>query len=283
MLTYLLAWVALVSGLMTLFSFAEEVTKSEVKSAVTKWLLNINVEGSFSNWPGQFAGIFDGVFGKRHISFRCFWRSCIASISSVVIVLLVVKGVRSDLGYRDLYPLAFLPFLIIILNFIPDYISLLETRLLIRWLSKKYSTFRIFISLVFDFLITTIIWAIWFFSLGTFYLCLYFKEPNMLFVSFFAGLFFRLLPFLFYNPYVAYKPEHIIVLALFYSTFFTSVWVWLYVFSGLVVKALNRIGIGLNIFKGMLDIEKRPIRSLGFLICILISTLFIIGIPFVKT
>jgi len=239
LLTYLLAWVGLVSGLMALFSFAEEVTKSEVKFAVTKWLLNINVEGSFSNWPEQFTGMFDGVFGERHISFRCFWRSCIASIFSVVIILLVVNGVRSDSADREFYPSALLLINIIILNFIPDYISLLETRYVIRWLSKKYSTFRIFISLLFDFLITAIIWAIWFNSLTTFIWCLFSKNPLLTNISFTIRTFFRTLPFLFYNPYSPYDIHQTIITVLFYSTFFTSVWVWLYVFSGLVVKVLN--------------------------------------------
>ena len=62
----------------------------------------------------------------------------------------------------------------------------------------------------------------------------------------------------------------------FYSTFFTSVWVCLYALSGFAVKVAGNLGIGMSRLSGVLDIEKKPLRSMGFLSIALISLLFLV-------
>ena len=76
-------------GLWILFSRAETVASPEAKAAITSWLRNVKPEGTLSNWPSTFADVFDSVFGKKHLSWRCFWRSCIASFLAVSVVGLI--------------------------------------------------------------------------------------------------------------------------------------------------------------------------------------------------
>ena len=67
----------------------------------------------------------------------------------------------------------------------------------------------------------------------------------------------------------------------FYSTFFTSAWIWLYALSGLALKTAQHIGLGINCLKNILDIENKPIRSMGIVTIVLVSLLFLV-IPFFR-
>jgi len=48
------------------------------------------------------------------------------------------------------------------------------------------------------------------------------------------------------------------------STYFTSVWVWLFALSGLTVRAAAYFGMGISRLSSVLDIENKPLRSMGF-------------------
>jgi hypothetical protein len=50
---------------------------------------------------------------------------------------------------------------------------------------------------------------------------------------------------------------------LFYSMFFPSVWVWLYLLASLVVIAANRVQHGISFLRWLLDIEKHPLRVIA--------------------
>ena len=43
----------------------------------------------------------------------------------------------------------------------------------------------------------------------------------------------------------------------------TSVWIWFYAGSGLVIKLAHRLKIGLHWFNAHMDIEKHPLQSIG--------------------
>jgi hypothetical protein len=66
-----------------------------------------------------------------------------------------------------------------------------------------------------------------------------------------------------------------------FSTLFTSVWVWLYVVSGLLIKAVQPILGALDWLKQLIDIESRPAEAMGFLLAVLVSIGFAVGAPFV--
>jgi len=68
---------------------------------------------------------------------------------------------------------------------------------------------------------------------------------------------------------------------LFYSTFFTSIWVWLYPISGLLVKLIERSNVGIICLKKILNIEKKHLRSIA-IVSIGINTLIFIIVPFVN-
>jgi hypothetical protein len=69
----------------------------------------------------------------------------------------------------------------------------------------------------------------------------------------------------------------------FYSTYFTSVWVWLYVLSGFVVILGRYLGLGFGFLKRIFDIDNKPIRSLGYVSILLVTVVYLVAAPFVLT
>lgn len=256
LLTYAGSWVAITGGIWVLFQRAETVLKPEVKAAISQWLRNLNPKTAFANWPSTFAAVFDRIFGERHLSWRCFSRSCAASFLAVIIVTLIWAALRpSQFTTFVQYPKHTLLFTIFLfaalLNLIPDYLSLLETRHIIRWMSKRTSTFRILGFLTFDLLATAAIFICW------------------LWAAFMLGR-------LSYKGLL--RPP---ILIFFSSTFFTSVWVWLYALSGSVVKLGKYLGISVRGLKAVLDIENKPLRSMGCVAMLLVTIVYLVVAPFV--
>jgi hypothetical protein len=54
-------------------------------------------------------------------------------------------------------------------------------------------------------------------------------------------------------------------------TLITSVWLWLYAVSGLVIKLARRLNIGFEWFNRTFDIEKKPLQSIGLVSASLVT------------
>jgi hypothetical protein len=144
-----------------LFDRAETVATDEAKTAVSRWLRNLDPVGPLAHWPTAFATVFDRVFGERHLSWRCFLRSCVASVASVAIVTIIwvvlrrqeaALFIQKNLASGMLFALAVI-LSAVVLNTIPDYLSLLETRYVIHWMGKRPSMGRILSCLALDFVV----------------------------------------------------------------------------------------------------------------------------------
>src|SRR5258708_4253199 len=128
-------------GILKFFYAVEEVLTADTKKNIADWLRRLDTSRTSPNWPQTFTHVFDRIFGTKHMSWRCFWRSCLAS--TVVFVLFsVVQMLTSDLMDAPLGVLVgVLGFLILIAipvgilcNVLPDYVSLLETRLMLKYM-----------------------------------------------------------------------------------------------------------------------------------------------------
>lgn len=275
LLLYAASWVTITGGIWLLFERAEVVVTPETKAAISRWLRNLDPTTAFPNWPATFAAVFDRIFGERHLSWRCFRRSCAASFISVVIVTLFWAALRphqftmfvKDENYIFLV-LIFV--MACVLNLIPDYLSLLESRHIIRWMSRRRSIVRIFALLAVDLLISAAIISVAFF----YWLApILFKSGDPVFNSFLSVLLHLLL----LSSLSEGLPSFGIC---FYSTFFTSVWVWVYALSGLVVRLGQYLGISLRGLKMILDLDKKPLRSMGLVAMLLVTLLYLVAAPF---
>ena len=53
-----------------------EHLSADARESVALWLLGAHE----SSWATQFCRLFDSVFSDRHLSWRCFYRSALASV-----------------------------------------------------------------------------------------------------------------------------------------------------------------------------------------------------------
>ena len=86
------------------FERVEAVLTDQTKLEISRWLRVKNVETGIVaaeavNWPVTFAKVFDRVFGTKHLSWKCFRRSCAVT----VVVLLISKlAIDSHAGFGNI-------------------------------------------------------------------------------------------------------------------------------------------------------------------------------------
>ena len=269
---YVLAWATTTSGLWFLFEKAEKAVSGEARTRVSQWLLNLEPAASIRTWPESFARVFDQIFGSRHFSVRCFYRSSLASLAAVAVITLLIMALLPSLAIIQpgdgfiLRPYLGQIGLLVMINLLADYLSLLETRHVIRWM-KARSTWLVVVGvLIFDLVATTLIWST--FAVGSFDFLLQFLATS-------EG-------WDWISPAVmAGALAQRIFLVLFLSTFFTSVWLWLYAGSVLLSRLLLRMNDGVGFLLRVTDVERQPFRSMGFVSVIIVSVIFALGLPLV--
>jgi len=67
----------------------------------------------------------------------------------------------------------------------------------------------------------------------------------------------------------------------FYTAFFTSVWLWLYGASVLLSRLLVKVNAGVGFLLNVTDVKQSPLRALGFVSILLVSAVFLVFLPVV--
>ena len=289
---YVFAWATATGGVWFLFETAEKALSQDSRVAVVRWVRDTDLRASIESIPAQFRVLFDHIFGERHLAPRCFYRSCLATLVALSILLaLEAAGALALIAQnwevleqqtegRPWLALLLLPVIAFgmlavlgILNFVPDYLSLLETRWMLRLMEGK----RWFALLLLgDLIFTTILSAGAMFAITMVAVSLVgassqeFGEVPPTFTDFLFDLMAN-------NEYsVAYY-----FVIPFYSAFFTSVWLWLYALSVPLSRLLLRMNSGVGFLLRVTDVERQPFRSMGFVSVIILSVLFALGLPLV--
>lgn len=270
-LKYMGAWFGVTAFFWVLFERADKVAKPEVRKSISKFLRNLEFGRSLNEWPKNFCLVFDSIFGERHFSWKCIFRSALASIISVWFLFGIfslfctkIAEMMANMIYIARLTLFFV--LILIINVFFDYLSLLETRLILRQFGDQPTLLRIIAFLILDVVATVAIITIPFFSWP------------LIFGGFNSAI--RAIKD-FYSVWIWFKGTEPILAVFFYSTFFTSVWVWIYALVSifvLILRKTERVWAFLkNIF---LDIENKPILAMGWIASMIVTIIFIISIPF---
>ena len=190
---------ALAAILVYTFLFSVERHGAASQSeGLTRW-----VQGADNRtWAHHYSLFLDHVFGGRSISWRCFIRSSIVSIVSVGLIYIVMYSAVDLSPDRVRDPFVFWKYiaLAIFFNLIPDYLSLLETRWLIRQLDRITSVLGNVAALIVDVLCSAIIGALWIvlvsylggFSTSPIELVLVFSKLSVFFYSGFLASFFAI-------------------------------------------------------------------------------------------
>ena len=154
-----------------------------------------------------------------------------------------------------------------VLNLIPDYISLLETRWMIGVMSRRPSFLKTITILAVDFALTAAIGLAAFLVLDRIHY-LFILDLPMATLPQALSVFLPTLRF--------WTDDGVYQVVYFYSTFLTSAWIWLFAAGGAIIKGVQKV-VSLRI----LDINEKPLRSIGF-VCNLVITLIVLSLFIVK-
>ncbi len=271
------SWFFVTGLIWKLFERVEKAATDEFKELTTSWIHNFKPENNLKQLTEMFGNSFDSVFDKKHFTWNCFLKSSIASFLCVIIVFLIWICLRPDEAYNFFHLndfssifIIFFTF-IIIFNFLPDYLSLLQTRLIIDKMknnSKNHMAW-LFADLVLTFLIAISMWLLILLLLP---LVSEYERPP------FSEL---LLDLLINQIFLLSAGERGSFSAgvPFYSTFFTSLWLWLYLLSVIISQITNSIDSSFNLVKKYLIKKDQPFISLGAISILLITFLYVLVIP----
>lgn len=250
-----------------LFWKLDDAIAEEPRQALSRFLQRLSVEPPYPNLPEIVAGAFVRVFGKKHLSWRCFFMSCLFSILAVGVLTLVysqtefhrLQSVYRLVSWSGFAVLAFS------VNLIPDYISLMETRVVVRFMERTQGFPALLGYLGLDVLLTLLIFV----GVGGLLYMLLFPvigvitsgEMRTIDWSFDRlGIFWDTV---FGMDAVTFSGLDGAVGIFLYSTFVTSVWVWLTALGWGAIRLVAKAPPLLRAMQYMLPIEERPMRSIG--------------------
>lgn len=268
-------WATMVGLIMAFAIYMDSITTpstkkwlSEFLSAENSPLLKIILE-----CPRLFIESFDSLFGKNHLSMKCFIRSSLASIIVILIIGFVLRGHSSfnpfsldivSSGIAGIVYVMFLLILSILLNIIPDYISLLETRYIIHKSIDRNIKYLVFIILL-DFFISGIIYILIAGSIS--YAVLSIMQTNLL------KYYLNIYNYMYHFASMCLGGGYTIF---FLSTYFTSFWMYMLLIFGITIKIAHPLNkFCLNIFKHLV-VEEKPFQSSGLLLIMLFTIIAIL-------
>jgi hypothetical protein len=254
---YVFAWASVTAGSWFLFDKAETAAAPPAKTKAANWLIGRRLGAESGTLPGQFISMFDRLFGAKHLSGKCFQRSALASVVTVVVATAIRASwkdeLSTELSENLLLSSVLLGLFAFVTNVIPNYLSLLQTRWTLAWAATRGVLIPVFADLI----LTSLVSLAWIFGLG---FLVDGTPPAEQFTDIVKGGLSSIW---------------------FFSGFFTSVWLWLYAASVLVSGVLVRMGGGVGFLLKVTDVEKQPFRSMGFTSVVIVSLLFLVGLPFV--
>ena len=277
--------VAAIAGVVWLvFDRLEALASKPARTSLTAWLTRASLSPRLQRWPETLVRTFDMLFGERHLSWKCFFRSCIASITAIVLLLSITFAADTRLFallYRIFDPelpseIRMLLISMTVGTLIPNYISLLQTRFMLRFMEAKQSMFWQFGLLLSDFVLTTLLArfsVIFVFTVAMISVSAALNAD----VSFtaLAGEWRRQLSGIMLNPHyipgvlslrAGISPSGQIEVSTgpwFYASYVTSVWIWLYLAAGVCIRGATRFDRLTIRLRWLLDIKRQPFRCLG--------------------
>lgn len=228
------------------------------------------------SWIMNFNYVFDRFFGKNHVRWRCFYRSTLISLFSFVVIMILFTD------YEKLDVSQSLPKLLLILlllglftNAFVDYLSLLETRVLLN--IRMQPILKILIDIVLTFILS-MIWVsaiYWMFFGNSFFDYFIILESLCIKLTGFHGIVLSSSIKGFDTTYIKIAGSPVPIHAIIATSFTTSIWLWLHGFARLAIRVLS----GTASIISLLDIKKKPIRAIGTTINAFILLLGVVMFP----
>ena len=254
------------------FERVEAVLTEQAKFEIAVWLVGRKkFAPKVQPWPETFAKVFDRVFGVRHLSWKCFWRSCVASYSLFLLILCLYSLASSELNLiKSVFDWKWLVLTLIfpfVMNALPDYVALLSTRLVLAGMRRTDKGVAWIVLLALDLWLTTVIVMFPVMLLNA--VITGGVRPISLF-TYLKLCTVHVLTFMKYTFLIARDSGGYVI----FPAFFTSIWLWLYAGSGFILKTAKRFDIGFDWFNRKIDIEKKPLQSIGLVAGALVALVY---------
>ncbi len=258
--------VVVAGSVLGVFELGERLASQRAKDALSKWLLNFDVEKAKA-LPDRTQAIFQSIFGERHFSWTCFVRSVAFSIGAMLFIGLILflisprnflemKGgfLRLGLSGSWVQLAIWLPWSILI-----DYVSLFKTRFILGILMRiRRKNKLLAIAIVgIDFVVYRALFAVGMIVVLSALLLLFGKIRAV-------WNDIALTHLIIIATSMGPVPHDIgLFLIFFWAGFAPSIWLWFYLAALVVTRALLRSEKLFNWLRWSLDIEKNPFRSIG--------------------
>ncbi len=242
---------------------ADEDLNPTKRDDIALYLMGLKESGIPIEWMPNFILVFDKFFGKKHFKINCFYKSAIISILMYIIVSFLLVGMQVNLDEHLFSYILLIGGLAILINIPIDYVSLLQTRIIIGL--KLNTLAKIIIDNILTYIIFCTIPFVAFYAYA--FITNKLNSENLTFQHFFS--FYEMQALLIYdylsNPEIEDASDllgtQIFAVSLI-TTFTTTIWLWLHGLAEFTIKLLSPIPR----ITDWLDIEKSPIRSIGIII-----------------
>lgn len=295
-------WLSLLLGIPSatwgLFLALQASLPQSKNCKVTAWLekdnLRIVADQWSERWPETFTAIFDHIFGHRKVSLRFFSVSALFSVILFFVCLAIWYlstpwNIAIEFSDRPLTGIILLLGLFVFSNIIPDYLSNCQTRAIISKLSERSINLKhYFFWLVLDFSLTALI-AISIVGGLSYLVHVYLAvSPGTTWIDAMYRVRFNIshiFSLSFLNALVDWKtgitytePPYG---TLFYTTFMTSAWLWLYSLSGTIISTNQKTFHFLAKLIGWFDVKKSPLGAIGGVCAIILAAVYLIASPWI--
>lgn len=240
-----------------IYKKAESVQKDlapDKLANITNWIKEQKKIKNVVAWPKTFLYWFDNYFGEKILSFRFFYKAILTSLLSSIFVLFLWVIFRfGEVQLLDVNRYHFIFFFVfwLILNAIPDYVSFIETRLVLGFMAKTNSSILHVLLIIVDAIVTFFITiTIPFFLIGINFSKIEYLQLGLS-LSIVEG----------YGN-MGNLP---LVPIFFITSFFTSIWIWLYGTAGILGKLFHRYNL-----MDWFNIDQRPLSYLARYISVVV-------------
>lgn len=245
-LTWVTYWALVVATMATTYKVSDIVDQNLNDQARSDAAQGIrNLFGKKLWGIKEFSLLFDKAFSRDDGSISLI-RSSVVSVIVAVAAIVVIWPKELLVDNEVMSVIVIFP---IMLNVVPDYLSLVETRWIMKRLGPAQNISKLLGYLSLDIILTALIFIGFPLLVGLMAILVVVFIPEALAVESIENNKSSL-----DIPYLALSP-------FFLTTYTTSMWLWFFVISRFISSLLSR----LNFVSEWLEIDLRPIRSLGLL------------------
>lgn len=229
------------------FKTIDENLNAEAAAEIANWILGSGGADQGKTWPDFFATIFGRIFGTKQLSWTCIGRSGFITCMSMALIapwVVLSRGTRPD---KD-----FILFVVptqILASVVPDYFCILITRTCIS-IMRRYRS---------------ILFAVILLLIAT---CLsYLLSVSTPFAADEIEKLLRRGSIGSAEPFAGLKRGIDVMIGALWASVFaslaSSIWLWLFVLSGLLLRGARVFRLGFHQFSKAFDIRKKPLACLG--------------------